>query len=67
MEVEEVDLRRVDDPKDPDAWEKEIGKAGIGGAYVFSDASLRERERRRRSVNSRLKGGGGRWNVGSGM
>ena len=29
------------DPEDPDAWEAEI-KAGIGGAFVFSDGSLLE-------------------------
>ena len=42
VEVEEVDLRPVDDPKDPGAWEKEINKTGKGGAYVFSDGSLLE-------------------------
>ena len=42
VEVEEVDLRSVDDPKDPEAWEKEIGKSGIGGTYIFSDGSLLE-------------------------
>ena len=42
MEVEEVVLCPVDDPKDSDAWEKETSKAGIGGAYVFSDGSLLE-------------------------
>ena len=42
VEVEEVDLRSVDDPKDPEAWEKEIGKAEIEGAYIFSDGSLLE-------------------------
>ena len=30
------------DPEDPEAWEKEIGKAGIGVAYIFSDGSLLE-------------------------
>ena len=25
-----------------EAWHKEIGKAGIGGAYVYSDGSLLE-------------------------
>ena len=42
VEVEVVDPYLVDDPKDPDAWEKEISKAGIGGACVFSDGSLLE-------------------------
>ena len=42
MEVEEVDLCPVNDPKDLGEWEKEIGKAGIGGDYVFSDGSLLE-------------------------
>ena len=42
VEVEEVDIRLVDDPKDPGAWEKEIGKEGAGGAYIFSDGSLLE-------------------------
>ena len=32
----------MDDPKDPGAWEKEIGKEGVGGAYIFSDGSLLE-------------------------
>ena len=27
------------DPEDPDAWEAEIRKAGIGGAFVFSDGT----------------------------
>ena len=31
------------DPEKPDAWEKEIGKAGKGGTYIFSDGSLRGR------------------------
>ena len=56
------------DPEDPDAWEKEIGKTGIGGAYVFSDGSLLE--------NGNVGGGAlswepiyekKRWNVGSEM
>ena len=49
VEVEEVDLRpcgvkggEKNDPEDPDAWEAEIGKAGFGGAFVFSDGSLLE-------------------------
>ena len=42
VEVEEVDVRPVDDPKDPEAWEKEIMKEGAEGAYVFSDGSLLE-------------------------
>ena len=42
VEIKEVILRPVDDPKDPDAWEKEFRKAVIGGAYVFSDGSLLE-------------------------
>ena len=29
-------------PEDPDAWGKDIGKAGRGGAYIFSDGSLLE-------------------------
>ena len=43
VEVEEVELCPVNDPKDPGEWEKEIGKAGTGGDYVFSDGSLLER------------------------
>ena len=31
-----------EDPGDPKAWEKEISRAGIGGAYVYSDGSLLE-------------------------
>ena len=42
VEVEEVDLRPVDDSKDLEAWEKEISKTGKGGDYVFSDGSLLE-------------------------
>ena len=44
MEVEEVDLHPVDDPKNPEAWEKEISKTGKGGDYVFSNGSLLEGE-----------------------
>ena len=40
--MEEVDLCPVNDPKDPEESEKEIGKAGIGGAYIFSDGSFLE-------------------------
>ena len=42
VEVEEVDLCPVNDLKGPEEWEKEIGKEGIGGAYIFSDGSLLE-------------------------
>ena len=31
-----------DDPKNPDAWEKEISRIGKGCAYVYSDGSLLE-------------------------
>ena len=41
-EIEEVEVQPMDDPKDPGAWEKEIGKEGVGGAYIFSDGSLLE-------------------------
>ena len=54
--MEEIDLCPVKDPKDPEEWEKEIGKAGIGVAYIFSDGSLLE------SGNV----GGGSFIVGSG-
>ena len=37
--MEEVDLCPVNNPEDPEEWEKEIGK---GGAYIFSDGSLLE-------------------------
>ena len=46
IEIEEVDVRLTggkdtkDDPRNPDAWEKEIGKIGKGGAYMFSSGSL---------------------------
>ena len=40
VKVQEIDLCPVNDPKDPEEWEKEIGKAGIEGAYIFSDGSL---------------------------
>ena len=39
IEIEEVDLCPVNDLKDPEESEKEIGKAQIGGAYIFSDHS----------------------------
>ena len=42
MEIEEVNIRLVDNPKEPEAWEKEIGKKGAGGTYIFSDSSLLE-------------------------
>ena len=49
IEIEEVDVRPIgtkgsekNDPEDPDAWEAEISKAGIDGAFVFSDGSLLE-------------------------
>ena len=32
----------MEDPKDPEAWEKEIRKEGVEGAYIFSDGSLLE-------------------------
>ena len=41
--IEEVDVRPTggkgsdQDPDKPEAWEKEIGKAGNGGACIFSD------------------------------
>ena len=67
VEVEEVDRRSVDDPKDPEAWE-EIGKAGIGGTYIFSDGSLLESG----NVGSGAfivssRGRRSRWKVESGM
>ena len=47
VEIEGVNVRPAgggedskDDPKNSDAWEKEIGKIGKGGAYVFADGSL---------------------------
>ena len=59
--IEEVDLCPVDDQKDPEEWENEIGKAGMGGAYIFSDGSLLGSGNVGGvSVHSRLKGGGGR-------
>ena len=42
VEVEHVDLCPVNDPNNPEEWQKEIGKAGIGGAYIFWDGSLLE-------------------------
>ena len=50
--IEEVDLRprggkgSEQDPDDPEAWEKEIQKAGRGSAYVFWDGSLLENKKR---------------------
>ena len=46
--IEEIDVRPTggkgseQDPNDPEAWEKEIGEAGRGGTYIFSDGSLLE-------------------------
>ena len=50
VDIEAVDVRSTgvkgseNDPEKPDAWEKEIGKAGKGGTYIFSDGSLLEGE-----------------------
>ena len=47
MPKEEVDVRPArgkESEKDPEEWEKEIRKVGIGGAYIFSDGSLLESE-----------------------
>ena len=44
-EGQEVDVRPTggkQSEKDPEEWEKEVRKAGIGGAYIFSDGSLLE-------------------------
>ena len=60
VDIEEVDVRPTGSrgskqgPDDPEAWEKEIGKVGIGGAYIFSDGSLLEQESRGWSVHSRF-------------
>ena len=66
IEIKEVDVRPTggrgirsgQHPEDPEAWEKEIGKAGIGSAYVFSDGSLLGND------NDNDNGNGG--NVGGG-
>ena len=45
IEIEEVGVRPSggkESEQDPDAWEQEIGKAGRGGVYLFSDGSLLE-------------------------
>ena len=48
VNIEEVDLRSSgakgseQNPNDQDAWEREIRRAGVGGALVFSDGSLLE-------------------------
>ena len=50
IEIEEVDVIPAggkdskDDPRNPEAWEKEISKIGKGGAYIFSDGSLLDGE-----------------------
>ena len=44
-DIEEVDVRPTsgkESEKDPEEWDKEIRKAGIGGAYILSDGSLLE-------------------------
>ena len=43
--IEQVDVRPIggkESEEDPEEWEKKIRKAGIGGAYIFSDGSLLE-------------------------
>ena len=48
VNIDEVDLKpsrakgSEQDPDDPDAWEMEIRRVGVGGALVFSDGSLLE-------------------------
>ena len=37
-----MDVRPAEDPKDPDEWEAELSRAGVGGAFVYSDGSLLE-------------------------
>ena len=61
VEIEEVDVRPCggkgsnQDPEDPEAWEREIGKAGVGCAYVYSDGSLLKDNNRSKNKND---GGG---------
>ena len=56
--MEEVDVQSasgkdsLDDPKNPDAWEKEVSRVGKGGTYLYSDGSLLE--------GGNVGGGGGR-------
>ena len=46
VDIEEVEVRPCggkgsnQDPEDPEACEREIGKAGLGGAYIYLDGSL---------------------------
>ena len=49
IEIDDVDVRPIgakggekNDPEDPEAWDAEIRKAGIGGTFEFSDGSLLE-------------------------
>ena len=45
VKIEEVDIRpsggngSKQDPEDPEAWEREIGKAGLGGPVCFRMAA----------------------------
>ena len=48
VKIEEIDIRLCrekgskQDPEDPEAWEREIEKAGLWKGYVFSDGTLVE-------------------------
>ena len=62
--IKEVDVRPTggreseQDPEDQEEWEKEIGKVGIGGAYVFSDGSFLGNDNDNDNGNGRNVGGG---------
>ena len=69
VEIEEVDVRPSggkESEKDPEEWEKEIGKAGKGSLHLFGWQPPGDRQRRRRSFCGR-DGGRGRRSAGLGM
>ena len=72
VEIDEVDVRPTggkgsdQDPEDPDAWEIEIGKAGRGGAYIFSDGSLLESQWRQGASEAEIRSRVRRHGIGDG-
>ena len=75
VDIKEVDVRPTrgkgseQDSDDPEAWERKIGRAGIGGAYIFSDGILLENDNGKGNGNGNGDGGsvgGGDFVVGYG-
>ena len=71
IEIEEVDVRLTggkESEKDPEEWGKEIRKAVMRGAYIFSDGSLLESGNVKVGRLWSTHGGQmSRWNLVSGM